>query len=85
MVRTLEEFTAQAANGQTFTIRKWHVELPAGELDNPDDTIPGLPNLQTSAGQDVRNCGNGLYEIRPLGLKVRRTPYGSPARGSRQQ
>ena len=72
MTRKVEEFKARAEDGRTFTIFKYQPHVPAHTLDDPDDTIPGLPYLQTAAGRTVNRCGNGTYEIVGLGLKVRK-------------
>ena len=71
-MRLAEEFEAEAANGKRFTICKCQGSIPAGDLDDPSATLPGLPTLRTFDGMAVNNNGDGIYTIVELNLRVRR-------------
>jgi hypothetical protein len=71
-MKKIGEFRIRTAKGQEFIVVERQEEIPAADLENPDDVLMGLRSLRTREGWAVTELGEGIYEIVQFGLKARK-------------
>ena len=73
-MRVIDTFTATTETRLAVTILEVQDAIPVGHLQDSSVYMAGMSRLVTVDGMVVNDLGEGMYQIVPLRLKVRRTP-----------
>ncbi|MGH8007995.1 MAG: hypothetical protein ACREQ3_13430 [Candidatus Binatia bacterium] len=71
-MRKIDQFEAQADNGQVFTIYEYQQDISTGHYRDQYPPVPRVKEFHTSQGLQVNNKGDGTYLIVELRLEVHR-------------
>ena len=71
MIRMIDQFTATAETGETFTIQLWQEFITVDSLGGRE-TLPGLKSLRTDTGQNVNYIDENTFQIVQTDMIVRR-------------
>lgn len=62
-MKTTDRFAVTAENGRRYDLVERQEEIPAGDFQNPRDTLPGLKELRTTEGDRVNVEPDGTFVI----------------------
>ena len=68
----INEFDTRAPDGRTVRLFEYEEIVPAGNMKNPNATIPGLKRLETEDGQSVNFVDDRTFTLVATGETLER-------------
>lgn len=72
MKKLISRIACKDDTGQTYVLEEWQEQIPAGHLDDPNATTPGMKQLILSTGGRVNYIDEDTFEIVQTDTIIRR-------------
>ena len=72
MEKLIDRIKCTGDDGNEYIVEHWQSQVPAGHMDDPHATIPGMNRLRLSSGGKVNIGANDTFEIVQTGVILHR-------------
>jgi hypothetical protein len=72
MQKLIDRIQCTDDDGTPYIVEKWQDQIPAGHMDDPNATIPGMNRLKLSSGGKVNFRDENTFEVVQTGVVLRR-------------